>query len=395
MGKRLVWLLLVLVGVGGLAYSFLPRPVFVEMVRAERKPLQVHVLEEGKTQLMDRFTISAPVTGFAHRLRLEVGDRVKRGAVLLHLAPQRSRVLDPRSRAEAAARIEAAEAAVQAARKDVGMAEADAALAETTRMRLEKLFNEGLSTQAALDEAEAKARRTRSALESARFSVRVAQFKRQEARMSLRFSDAATEEGKLPTVEIKSPVDGRVLKIIHESEGVVQEGQDLIEIGDPSALEVAVDVLSSDAVLIRPGMKVLFERWGGEGGLEGRVRLVEPRGFTKISALGVEEQRVMVISDIVTPGERWERLGDGFRVEARFILWEGEHVLQVPGNTLFRHEGAWAVFVVDGARARRRAVQLGRHNGMSAEVISGVAEGDMVISHPSDAVGDGRAVRWE
>ena len=378
-----------------LVLSFQDKPVFVEIVKVGRGPLQVNVIEEGKTRLIDRFIVSAPVTGFAHRINLDVGDPVKRGEVLLQLAPQRSKVLDPRSRAGAQARVAAAKASLNAAEEDVRATEADASLAYGTLKRLKKLHAEGLSPQEALDEAEAKARRARSSLRSAKFAVEVARFKLEEAQTALRYSAAEKKSGETRLVSIKAPVNGRILKISHQSEGVVQEGQNLIEIGDPKALEVETDVLSADAVRINPGMKVFFERWGGNNPLEGRVRIVEPAGFTKVSALGVEEQRVLVLSDIDSPSSLWERLGDGFRVEARFVLWQGEKILQVPTNSLFRYKDGWAVFIAQAEQAIRREVQIGHQNGLSTEILSGLSEGDFVITHPNDAIEDGISIRTE
>ena len=191
---------------------------------------------------------------------------------------------------------------------------------------------------------------------------------------------------------VRAPTAGRVLKVFHESEGVVDAGAPLLEVGDPRALEVEVDVLSEDAVRIQPGMRVLFERWGGPLPLEGRVRVVEPVGFTKVSALGVEEQRVLVIADIVSDVRQWERLGDGYRVEARFLLWEGEGVLQVPATAVFPVDGGWAVFVLEDGRARRRAVTVGHRNGVAAEVLDGLVAGDPVVVHPDRGLEDGARV---
>jgi HlyD family secretion protein len=188
---------------------------------------------------------------------------------------------------------------------------------------------------------------------------------------------------------VRAPVAGRVLKIPRKSEGVVTAGQALMEIGDPRALEVEVDVLSADAVRLHPGIKVEFERWGGEGQLQGKVRVVEPVGFTKVSALGVEEQRVWVIVDFTSPAAQWQQLGDGYRVEASFILWEDNNVLQVPASALFRDGAGWALFVVQQDKAIKRGVHVGQRNGLSAQILSGINEGDQVIVHPDDQVRDG------
>ncbi len=392
MKNRFGLLLFILIGLGALVYSFLPSPVLVETVTVERKSLEVTVQEEGKTRVIDRFVVSAPLAGVAHRIDLKIGDPVAQGAVLLHLSPQRPAVLDPRSRAETEARVAGARAERNAARETVRAAEAEDRLARTALERLQALVAEGLSTQAALDEATTRAQRSRSALRSAQFSVKVAQHRLEEAQTALRFFDEESGGDQSERVPIHAPVAGRVLNVFHESAGVVQAGQALIEIGDPARLEVEAEVLSSDAVAIQAGMKVVFERWGGPEDLLGRVRVVEPAGFTKISALGVEEQRVRVLSDISSPKAAWARLGDGFRVEVRFILWAGENVLQVPRNALFRHEEGWAVFGVEAGKARRKTVQIGRQNGLFAEILSGLTEGERVIGHPSDAVADGVAI---
>lgn len=194
-------------------------------------------------------------------------------------------------------------------------------------------------------------------------------------------------------VAVRSPVAGRVMAVRHESEGVVSSGTPLLVVGDPGRMEVEVDVLSADAVRIRPGAPVRFERWGGEKNLEGKVRVVEPAGFTKVSALGVEEQRVWVIVDITSPGTLWEKLGDGYRLEARFILWEQQDVLQVPAGAVFRTGDRHAVYVAEGNRAKLRPVDIGKRNGWAAQVLSGLAEGETVIVHPGEAVSDGRKVR--
>jgi HlyD family secretion protein len=209
----------------------------------------------------------------------------------------------------------------------------------------------------------------------------------------LLYSKAESSESVSDRVVIVAPVSGRVLKVHHRSEGVVREGDPLIEVGDPRALEVVSDVLSADAVRIREGIPVLFTRWGGATPLEGRVRVVEPAGFTKISALGVEEQRVLVISDIVSPPAAWSRLGDGYRVETSFLIWEADNVLQIPENALFRFKEDWAVFVVERGKAQRRVVKVGQRNGLRAEIQEGLSEGESVITHPDSAIDDGSSVR--
>jgi HlyD family secretion protein len=351
------------------------------------------VQEEGKTRVTDRFVISAPVIGFARRIGLDVGDTVARGQVLAELEPQRSTVLDPRRRAEAKARLAAAKAALSAARENALAAQADDNYAKVQLKRIKRLFETESVSRDALDQAETEARRTEANLRSAGFAVEVARFEEEAARTALRYSAAEDTTKVAEKVAIRAPVNGRVLKVHHESEGAINTGEPLLEMGDPRSLEVEVDVLSADAVRISPGTRVLFERWGGDFPLEGKVRVVEPVGFTKVSALGIEEQRVLVIADITTPPEKWERLGDGYRVEAGFILWEGDNVLQVPSSALFRHEGGWAVFVHDSGKALRRPIRVGHRSGLAAEAVSGLSEGEEVIVHPDDLIEDGTRVR--
>ncbi len=386
--RHLGLVLLAAVLVAAIGYGFWPRPVAVDVVSVTRAPLQVTVEEEGKTRVVDRFIISAPVPGYMRRIELKVGDSVTREQVLVKIEPLRSVILDPRSRAEAQARVAAAQAALQAAQEDVeaAQAEADYAAAQLQRYRL--LVPKGYVSLEALQQAEAAARRTRARRISAEFAVQVAQHELEAARTALRYSVAQGEKKTMETALVQAPVDGRVLKVTRESEGVVQAGEALLEVGDPSSLEVVIDVLSADAVRIARGTRVLFERWGGGAPLEGSVRRVEPTGFTKISALGVEEQRVLVLADFASPLEQWQRLGDGYRVEARFILWEGQDVLQVPASALFRHREDWAVFVAENGRARLQPIEVGHRSGLAAEVVSPLREGDLVIVHPDDSIED-------
>jgi HlyD family secretion protein len=387
--RILFWLVVIGGVVAAIMWGFMPRPVPVETAVVERGPLRVTVEEEGKTRVIDRFVVSAPVAGFARRLNADVGDVVKRGQTLLSLDPLRSTVLDPRSRAEAQARVAVAEAALKRAQKDVEAAAAESRLWVTQLKRRRELHDAGTIADEVLTETEASAERSEAQERSAEYAVEVARLELEAAQTSLRHSAAQESGGPAETVTVRAPIGGRVLKVVHESEGVVNAGDPLIEIANPHGLEIEVELLSADAVKVGPGTRVLLERWGGENPLQGVVRTVEPVGFTKISALGVEEQRVLVISDITSPPEEWERLGDGYRVEARFILWEGEGVLQLPSSALYRHGDGWAVFVVDGGMASRRTVRLGHRNGLIAEVLSGLHEHDTVIAHPDDAIDEG------
>ena len=376
-----------------IAYGLMPGPIPVDIAKVTRGPLRVTIEEEGKTRVMDRFVISAPVAGFARRIRLDVGDFVTQGQTLVDLEPQRSKVLDPRSRAEAKARIAAARAALGEAQEKAHAAKADADYAAAELGRIKQLYKAGYVSQDRMDQTDTEARRTRANLRSAKFASEVARFELQAARTALQYSAAEETLNHARMIAIRSPVNGRVLNIHHQSERAVNEGQALIEIGDPRALEVEVDVLSADAVRIGSGTRVVFERWGGDVPLQGKVRIVEPAGFTKISALGVEEQRVLVIVDITSTPDIWEQLGNGYRVEASFILWEGKDILQIPTSALFRYGDDWAVFVFENRRAMRRPVQVGYRSSLTAEIVSGLTHGEAVITYPDDSIEDGICVR--
>ena len=377
-----------------LVYGFRPQPVTVEAAEVKYGPMRVTVEEEGKTRLADRYVVSAPVAGIVQRVKWKVGDPVRAGDVLFLLNPLRAVVLDPRTRAEAEARIGVAEASLRAAEQRVEAANVDTTYWQRELARVRQLLASGDIAKERYDRTATEAERAEAALRTARRNIEVAQSELAAARATL-MQSAATEKNGLPaeTVTVQAPVGGRVMKLIQESEGVVQPGTAIVEIGNTRSLEVEVEVLSADAVKIAAGMRVIFERWGGDQPLEGRVRRVEPTAFTKVSALGVEEQRVLVIVDITSPAEVWQRLGTGYRVEAHFILWESEKVLQVPASALFRQGEGWAVFVADNGFARRRAVEIGRRNGIAAEVISGLTEGQRVINHPDDTVEDGKAIQ--
>lgn len=376
-----------------LVVGFRPQPSWVDVASASRKPMQVTVVEEGRTRVVDRYVISAPVSGVACRTDLNVGDNVTQGQILLELEPMQSEVLDPRRREEAKARVAAAASALRAAEENAKAAKADAEYTAAELARINKLFETGHAARDVMDKATTSARSTRAALRSATFAVEVARYELAAAKTALRYS-AAQEIDAAEKVPIRAPVTGQILKIQHECKGVVTAGQPIFEVGDTSRLEVEIDVLSEDAVALSPGMRVLFRRWGkNQQPLEGRVRTIEPVGFTKVSALGVEEQRVLVIADFVSPHEQWARLGDGYRVEAQFILWEKENVLQIPASALFRYQDAWDVFVLENGRAKQRTVEIGQRNGLMAQVLDGLTTEEKVILYPDDTITNGRRVK--
>ena len=377
----------------GLVYGFMPRAVPVDLAEVTRAPLTVTVEEEGKTRVRERYTVSAPVAGFVRRIALKAGDAVAAGQALAVIEPARAVALDPRSRAQAQAQVSAAQAALAAAQENARAAAAGAQLAQQERVRAESLRQSNFVSAQALDSARTAETRARAAESAAQHAVRVARFDLETARAAVASTARLQAGGAAERVQVRAPVAAHVLKLLHESEGAVAAGQPLLEIGDPASLEVEVEVLSTHAVKIAPGSKVILDRWGGAQPVAGTVRVVEPSGYTKISALGVEEQRVRVIVDFSSPREAWARLGDGYRVEARFVLWEGQDVLQLPTSALFRQGEGWAAFVLDGRRVRLTPVEIGQRAGLASQVMAGLKAGDRVVAHPDETIEDGVRVK--
>ncbi len=389
--RRLVlWTGLGLALAAAVAYALRPQPVAVDMATVARGPLMVTVDEEGETRVKDVFVLSAPITGRALRIDLDVGDAVVADqTVVAEIEPIDPAFLDLRTEAQAKAAVRAAEAARALADAELEEAEAEFDFARADVERARALIRNETISERALEEAERAFRTTKAAVATARAALRVRDHELEQARaLLLSPLEAAERHGPCECIPIRAPVGGSVLKVLHESAGVVEAGEPLAEIGDPEDLEVVVDLLSADAVKVEPGQRVIMEQWGGGVDLEGRVRRVEPTGFTKVSALGIEEQRVNVIIDFTNADERGRRLGHGYRVEARIVLWEGADVLKLPLSALFRDGDAWAVFVVVDGRAGLRHVRLGRRGGLEAEIAGGLEDGESVILHPGDRVVD-------
>jgi HlyD family secretion protein len=389
--RTLFVIILLLVIVGAMVYGFYPRTTGADVVSVVRGPLQVTVEEEGRTRLKDRFVLSAPVSGYMRRIEAKVGDTVRRGQVVVILEPLSSPQLDPRSREEAQAVVTAAQSSVQAATERERMTIADVDYLEKRLERMRNLYSNGYIAKDQLEQIEADAQKARAARLSARAAVDVARAELLRAQSTVQ-NFSSVKRASSNTIRVPSPVNGSIFRLYRESEGAVNVGEPLLDIGNVKNLEVRVEVLSADAVKIKPGTLVLMKRWGGEGTLTGVVRIVEPAGFTKISSLGVEEQRVLIIADITSPPEIWRSLGDAYRLEAHFVIWEGKDVLQVPVSALFRSGNDWAVFVFEKGRAIKRLVKIGRKNASAAEIISGVKEKERVIAHPDDAISDGKRV---
>jgi len=391
--------------------AFQPAPVLVDTATIARTELSVTADDVGRTRVREHYTISAPIGGRLVRTALEPGDEVIAGETLVaefaRVAPS---LLDARQRGEAEARVRRAEAAVAEAEARGEQADVELGFANSQLERTRELFEQNIKSRDDYERAEREQRRAYQGARAAQFALQVAEFELELTQASLLepeeydVSDEvrAAMNGDLAPdgrLLLRSPIDGRVLRVFERSARTMTAGTAILEVGNIGALEVVAEYLSQEAVKVEPGMPVLVDGWGGdlfddgERTLQGRVRVVEPGGFTKVSALGVEEQRVIVVVDPVGDLEDWSRLGDGYHVELRIELWRGEDVLVVPTGALFRERGAWYVFVVEGDRAGKVEVELGRRNGLEAQVLAGLSEGQQVVLYPSESIEDGTLVQ--
>jgi HlyD family secretion protein len=370
------------------AVALWPETTAVDVAAIDAGPLQVTVDEDGETRVRERFVISAPVAGRLQRIEHEPGDTVVRGqTVLARLTPVDAPLIDPRARAELTAAAEAARAAVGGAQAERDRAAAALARARSVVRRQEDLDKAGLTTRDSVEAAQAAVRNNEEAVKAAEFAITRAQYDLQVAQTRLQ---APSRGG--PAVTIVAPISGTVLKRLRESESVVPLGEPLLEIGDPRGIEIVADLLSTDAVRIMPGADVIVEQWGGSDPIRGRVRRVEPSAFMKVSALGVEEQRVNVIVDFVDPDAAARVLGDNYRVGVRIVVYSRDETLRAPVGALFRRGEGWAAFVVDGGRVRLQPVTIGQRNDEFAEVTSGLTAGQTLVMHPPDTLADGMQV---
>jgi HlyD family secretion protein len=388
---KIVRVLLAIAVVAGLvALALWPRPTEVDLAPVIRGPLVVTLDEEGETRVRNRFDISAPVVGELLRIEVEPGDPVEAGrTVLAVVRPSMPAPLDARALAEASRAVPAAEATVARMRAERERAAALLVRARQQLDRARRLFADNAIARDDVEAREADVRTGEEALRAADFAVTQAQHDLEVVRARL-IQGRSGEGGR--DIVLRAPVDGVVLRRLRQSQSVVPAGERLLEIGDPRRLEIVADLLSSDAVKVRSGHAVLIEQWGGGRTLRGRVRRVEPGGFTKVSALGVEEQRVNVIIDFQDAQEAWRALGDGYRVEIRVVVWQRDGILKVPTASLFRRGDQWALFVADNGRARMRTVMIGERNGAEAHVLSGLEEGERVVRFPPDTLRDGRRI---
>lgn len=393
--RRILTLGAVALVTAGLVAAFWPQPVLVDTGEVRRGDMVLTVDEEARTRVRDAYVVSAPVTGRLIRVDLEPGDIVIQGeTAVVRMLPTNPSALDARSREQVRASISAAQAALRAAQAELNRAVADRDLAEADAERAHKLFDQGNTSEAVMDRAVSHFRMVEAAVDTARaaISMRIADL--DSARAQLISFDTkgahATQVDATNMVEIPAPITGRVLQVMQQSETTLQAGSPILEIGDTAGdLEVVVELLSTDAVRVTEGDRVIIANWGQDAPLEGIVERIDPWGFTKYSALGVEEQRVNAVIRFSGPADKRTGLGHGFRVETRIVVWEAEDALILPSSALFRDNGNWAVFVDKGGIAEMRRVDIGRNNGIDAQALGGVGVGETVVLFPTSGIVDG------
>lgn len=368
-----------------LALAFRPAALDVDVATVRRGPLQETLEQEGKTRMHDSFVLASPVAGRLKRIEVHAGDPVKADEVVATIDPV---PLEPQQRATLEARLQTAQELEREATARVQRAEADSAQAKSDLERATKLAAQGVIAREALEKAQTADKTATKELDAALFKSKAAASQVEEAKAAL--LAVAQDPAGIKTVYLHSPVAGRVLRLIEQSERVVGQGAPVVSIGYTPRLEIVADYLTTDAVKITQGMPALIEEWGGGNPISARVRLVEPGAFTKISALGVEEQRVNVVLDFVSAPEQ---LGDAYRVEVRVITWQGPSVLKVPLSALFRRGDDWNVFIAAQGRTNRRTVRIGHRSDLEAEVLDGLREGDEVIVHPSNELKDSSRIQ--
>ncbi|MBN9888559.1 efflux RND transporter periplasmic adaptor subunit [Salipiger abyssi] len=396
--RLILWTLLALLLGGALVAAFWPRATLVDLGAVTRGPLTVTIDEEGRTQVHDVYVVSTPVAGRLLRVRAVAGDAVSQGQAVAHMRPTNPDALDIRTREQASAAVDAARAALKVAEAEVNVAAADAELTQSQYERDQTLARRGTVSTAALDRSRSEARAATARLETARAAVSMREAELANARAQLiSFDDiglaAAVAGDHASDIPLVSPVSGRILQVLQQSETILPAGTAVLEVGDVIGdLEVIVDLISSDAVQVSLGDRVMIDDWGGETALEGEVTRIAPLGATKVSALGVEEQRVDVTVRFSGPEEARATLGHGYRVVTRIVVWEEADTLRVPQSALFRDGAGWAVFRAQGGRAMQTAVTLGPGNGLSAQVTSGLGEGDSVVLYPAAGLTDGTRI---
>lgn len=376
----------------GLNWLLMPQPILIEVAEVKTSHFQDTIEEDGRTRVRDRYLVSAPLSGRVQRLALKPGDAVETGQKLATISPPVSPLLDPRVRLELEAQVGAAEAAVEEAESLHEQAKVLLAQARADLERTQKLAEQNIAAAAQLQREEYLGLVAERQVIATERRWHAATHVLEQARAALKTADNSESGESYPVL---SPINGRVLRVVQESENVVSQGSPLVELGDPDDLEIAVDVLTNDAARIKDGDKAVIERWGGPTDLQGAVRRVEPSGFTKVSALGVEEQRVWVVVDITSPREAAARLGDGYRVEVKIVVDETDQAIVVPIGALFRRGDAWNVFVEEGGRAHLREIRVARLSARVAAIARGVRPGEIVVVYPPAALADGSKIRLQ
>ncbi len=392
--RRISLSLLATLFILGLIYMLSPKPVPVESALVTSGLFKVILEEEGKTRVRDHFVISAPIAGILQRSGWHEGDTVLTGQALLKINPLPATLLDSRSKAEAEDRVAVARSGLQTAEANVRLHQAQVKFASADYERLEQMYAKKLLSERELEQARTDKMQAQARLESFRFMVDAARFRLSEALNALQSFTLSQNGTSADQIEIHAPVNGQILKVYQESEGVVAAGQPLLLVGNLAALEAEIELLSIDAVRIQKGMVVEITDWGGDSVLQGQVRLIEPLGFTKVSALGVEEQRVKVIVQLTSEPHLWKGLGAGYRIEAHFIEWQGDSVVQIPESALFDIESGPAVFIVDKTRRlQQRSVKVGYRSQFKAQIKQGLTVGERVVLFPDSTLTTGQTVK--
>lgn len=379
-----------------LVYSFIPEPLKVDMAKVERGDIKVVLEAEGKTRIHDIYTVSTPIDGRVTRVESEVGNIVSAGeTVLANMHPSNPQFLDRRSEIQAQADVDGAKAALALAAARVKQAKVAKEYGQSEYQRAQELYEKRLIPIAQLEQAELHLKNLKAELETAQSTQQVQAAALKTAETKLLQPEALTSEDNNDNCQIciKAPVDGLVLEVIHKSESIVPVGTPLLRIGDPKDMEIELEMLSTNAVKVSEGDMAQIYRWGQDDPIQAQVLVIEPFGFTKVSALGVEEQRVKVILSFKDPYEKWKALGHGFRVEAGIVIDQADDVVKVPLSALFREQGQWSVFKVDGSQVVLTAVEVGRRNDLEAEVVSGLAQDELVVVHPAVELSDGARVK--
>lgn len=392
MQKKTVWMLIAAAGAAALAlaWAFAPRAIEVEVAAVTQGRFEQSIEEDGRTRLIERYTISAPVSARLSRITLREGDTVTAGDTVAVLTPLMSPMVDERSRREAQARLQSAMAGVERATARIARAEVSLQEAGLELQRTGQLADEGFVSPSRLDTVRLALAAARREMEVARAERDIARHEQAQASAAL-MPAAASAQGGRPFA-VRSPVSGRVLRIPQPSEATIAAGAALLDVGDPARMEVVSELLTTDAVKASPGLRVVIERWGGPP-VEGRVRRVEPAAFTKVSALGIEEQRVNVLIDIADPPQAWRAMGDGFRVGVRIVTASTDQAVLVPVGALFPHGEAMAAYRLEAGKARLQAVEVAARNATMASVRKGLAPGQTVVVYPPATLADGRSIR--